>query len=419
MLQDYSNKCCLIIDNGLFVELAVTMAKSFGKVYYWTPWVGSFPKSNSMLIGKGIPGVERVDDYWAVKDEVDLWIFPDIYMGGLQEELVAQGKRVWGSRHGDEFETNRIVSKKYLKKIGVPIGKYEVIVGLDKLREYLKTNKEKYIKVSTTRGDFETFKSKNYKLIEPRLDELEYTLGAKKKIMEFIVEDAIPDAVEIGYDGFCVDGVFPEHAMCGIEVKDVGYIGFFKEYAKMPKQILDINAKVAPALKEYGYKNFFCCEMRITRDGTPWVIDPMTRFGSPPGELVQNMYTNLADILWYGAEGRCIDPIAEAPFGAELLLHSVWADKNWQPVEFPAEIRDNLKFRNLTIIDGKYYVVPTSVGLPEIGAVVATGQTQEKAVNKVKEIAEQVEGFSVETFPDSMEKAKEEQKKLEEFGIKL
>ena len=413
--MDFSDKCCCVLDNGLFVEVAIRLSKTFGKVYYWYPWQSAFPTSNVKLVGKGIPGIERIDYIWDVKDEVDLWVFPDIYMSDLQLELESQGKRVWGSRKGDEFELFRKESKQYMEKIGLNIGHYEIIIGLAKLREYLKAHKKQWVKISTTRGDFESFHSKNYKLIEPRLDELEYILGAKKIITEFIVEDEIEPAVEIGYDGFCVDGQFPKNAMCGIEVKDVGYIGYFKKYSDMPKQIIEVNDKLSPALKEYGYKNFFCCEERITQDGTPWIIDPMTRFGSPPSELITNMYTNLDEILWMGAEGVCVDPIPEGKFGAELLLHSGWAAKNWQAVEFPPEIRDNVKLRNLTIIDGKHYVIPGQQGgLPEIGAVVATGNTEKEAVDKVKELATKIEGYCIETYPDSLDKAQEEKDKLKQ-----
>lgn len=417
--MDFKDKTVMIIDNGLFIELAITLSKSFGKVYYHTPWVNAFPQSNTRIVGVGVPGIERCNDYWDVKDEVDLWVFPDIYCGGLQLELESQGKRVWGSRKGDELELYRPETKKHLKSLGVNIGSYKVITGMENLREYLKANDNQYVKVSTTRGDMETFKAKNYNLVEPKLDELEYKLGAKKSMMQWVVEDAIPEAVEVGYDGYTIDGEFPKHAMAGIEIKDKSYLGIFKEYDKMPKQIKDVNSKVAPTLKEYGYKNFFCCEMRITKDGTPWVIDPMCRFGSPPGELVQNMYSNLAEILWYGAEGVLVEPKAAAKFGAEVLIHSSWADKNWQPIEFPMELRDQYKFRNLTIIDGKYYVAPQGVGLPEIGAVVAQGDTKEEAIKKCKEYCEQIEGYYIECYPDSLDDATEEEAKLKEFGIEI
>jgi predicted RNase H-like HicB family nuclease len=78
-----------------------------------------------------------------------------------------------------------------------------------------------------------------------------------------------------------------------------------------------------------------------------------------------------------------------------------------------------MKFRNLAIIDEKYYVVPQGVGLPEIGAVVATGNTKEEAIKKCKEYCEQLEGYYIETYADSLDDATEEEKKLNEFGIEL
>lgn len=418
MLKDYSKLSCIVVDNGLFVDLATTLAKSFGKVYYYSPWVGAFPKSNSMMPGKGIPGVTRCDDFWKIKDKVDLWVFPDVYFGSEQVELRSQGKRVWGSGFGEELELRRKESKEYLKKLGLNVGKYEVVTGLDKLRSYLKAKDNVWVKISTTRGDMETFHSSNYKNIEPRLDELEHSLGAKKKIMEFIVEDSIEDAVEVGYDGYTVDGQFPKKCMAGIETKARGYVGAFKDYKDMPKQIIEVNNKLSDTLRKYKYRNSFCVELRITKDGKAFCIDPLARLGSPPGDLVQLMYTNLPDILWFGAEGKCIDPIPAAKYGVELLLSSEWADKNWQAISFPPSIRDNVKLRNLTVIDGEYYVIPSHLGLG-LGAVVAVGNTIDEAINKAKKYAKQIETYDIDFDENSLDEAVKQNEKLKKFGISL
>lgn len=417
--KDYETKSVLVYDNGLFVELAATLAKDFGKVYYYSPWQSAFPKSNAMLVGQGIPGVERVNEFEDHIDDTDLFVFPDVYAGALQRHLAGMGKRVWGSRMGEDLELDRMASKAYLQKLGVPIGKYTRVKGLTQLRAQLKLYGDQWVKVSCTRGDFESFHSKNYKNIEPRLDELEHNLGAKKHTQEFIVEDGINDAVEIGYDGYTVNGDFPDAAMIGVEVKDKGYIGHFVPASQMPDQITEINRVLYEALESFQYRNFLSMEMRITKDGTPWVIDPCCRMGSPPGELVQIMYTNLADIFWHGADGLLVNPIPAAEWGAELLIHSAWADKNWQAIQFPKELRDHIKLRNLTVINREYYVVPQAVGLPEIGAVVATGNTVEEAMEKVKEVAEQIDGYFLDLFPDCLEDAQTEIATLKEYGIDL
>ena len=420
MPPSYRNKSCCVVDNGLFVELAVTLSKSFGQVYYYSPWESAFPKSNEVLIGKGIPDVTRIDSIWPVLDAVDLWVFPDIYMGSLQHHLADDlGKRVWGSREGEELELDRMASKRHLARLGIPIGEHRAIKGLDKLREHLGTYDNQFVKISRTRGDMETFYSTHYKIIEPRLDELEHSLGAKKRGMQFIVEDAIDDAVEVGYDGYSVDGMFPNQCMIGIEIKDKGYVGVIRSTEDMPQAILSANAHLAGSLEAYQYRNFLSLEMRITRDLRGWVIDPCMRMGSPPGELAQVMYENLADIFWFGAQGILVEPVCKAKWGAELLIHSEWADKNWQAIDFPEEHREHYKFRNLTIMDGRYYVVPQSVGLPEIGAVLGLGDTMEEAITQCKEMADQVEGHFIEIYPDSLDGAQEEVAKLKEFGITL
>jgi len=415
MTGKYSTKSVLVIDCGLFVELAVTLSKSFGKVWYYSPWTSAFPKSNQRLVGDGIPGVMRCNNPWDILDEVDLFVFPDVYEGPLQVYLDSKGKRVWGSRKGENLELYRDWSKEYMSKAGLDIGKYEVAVGMDALRKMLKARPNVWVKINITRGDMESFYSKNYNLIEPRLDELEYSLGAKKDKMEFFVEDSIDDAVEVGYDGYCVDGQFPSIAMWGLEIKDRGYVGFVTKDTRQPLQITDTNQKLSSILKKFKYRNFFSTEMRVTKDGTAYPIDVCARLSSPPGELIQAMYENLPDIIWNGAEGKLVEPLIAGKFGVEVMIHSSWADKNWEAVQFPKSIRDNVKFRNLTIINNKYYVVPQAVGLPEIGAVVAVGNTLEDAVAKAREYCKQVEGYFITCCVESLDEAETEMAKLKSY----
>lgn len=416
MRKRYETKSCCVVDNGLFVELAVTLAPSFGKVFYYSPWESAYPRSNPLLVGQGIEGVTRSDDIFGLIPDVDLWVFPDVYQGPLQLHLESLGKRVWGSRMGEELELYRQETKAHLESLGLPIGTYVVLRGLDSLRTHLRAHDNQWVKVSRTRGDMETFHSKNYKLIEPRLDELEHGLGAKKAIIDFIVEDGIDDAIEIGYDGYTVDGQFPSAAMVGVEAKDKGYLGAFLKETAMPSQIRAINAALAETLKQYRYRNFFAAEMRVTRDGTPWIIDPCCRAGSPPNELLQVMYTNLDEIIWKGAEGTLVDPVPAGRFGAELLLHSTWADKNWQAVQFPAELRQFVKLRNLTVINGEHYVVPQALGLPEIGSVVAVADTLDEAIDTVRQRADAVEGYYIELFPDVLDDARVELEEMMQGG---
>jgi hypothetical protein len=417
--MDFSSKTCCVVDNGLFVEIAATLAESFGKVYLHVPWVNAYPKSNQIRVGDGLTGVTKVDAIWPILDKVDLWVFPDVYEGPLQQHLVSLGKRVWGSRMGEELELWRDFSKKVLADHGLAVGPYEVVRGMDKLRTYLKAHRDQYVKVSRSRGDFETFHSETFRLSEPRLDEIQRRLGALNGSIEFIVEEAIEDAVEVGYDGYTVDGRYPGSAMVGLEVKDKGYVGRFEPYADMPAQIREINDALSPVLAEYQYRNFWCAEARITKDGTAWVIDPCCRAGSPPSELLLLMYTNLAEIFWHGAAGELVDPVPAGKWGAQVMLISGWANENWQAIDFPEKHRANVKLHFPVVIDGRYYVTPQGFDLPAIGAVCAVGETMEEAVAEVKKIAAEVRGFYVEVPVTCFDDAEAEIAKLGAFGLEL
>ncbi len=180
-----------------------------------------------------------------------------------------------------------------------------------------------------------------------------------------------------------------------------------------------VNEKLTGTLAEFQYRNFFAVEMRITKDGTPYVIDPCCRAGSPPSELMMELVRNWADIMWEGAAGTVVEPVFQAKWGAELLLLSDWGDTHWQPLEFPKSIRDQVKLRYTAVIDGTYYVVPQASAHPEIGAVVATGDTMEDAIKEVRKLAEKVQGFYVDVVPQELDDAQAEFDKLEEFGIKV
>lgn len=407
MTGGLKTKCACVYDYGLFVELAVTLAKDFGRVLYYCPWQDGYPKSNALLIGTGLPGVERIKSIWPHLDEIDLFVFPDVYEGPLQEHLVSIGKRVFGCRLGEELELDRVKSKEISRNLGIDIGPFKVLKGLDALRQHLQKHDDQWVKISATRGDMETFHAKNYALAEPRLDELEHNLGAKKKVMEFIVEDGINDAIEVGYDGYTIDGKYAKGAIVGVEVKDKAYLGRTLAYRDLPIAARNVNDRLAPALKRYGYRGFLSTEIRCNDDGA-FLIDPCARCGSPPNECYQMMIGNIADICWNGANGILIEPEYTAKWGAELLLTSEWAMTNWQAVEFPPELRQHVKLRNLAVIEGKYYYVPDKSTCSAIGAIVATGDTPDEAIKSCREIAKKVEGHHLEVASEALDEAKDD-----------
>lgn len=270
-------KTVCMIDNGLFLEVLIKIAPDFKKCYYFSTWINAFPRSNGALIGKGLEdeGIERIDYLFDYIDDIDLFILPDIYSGDLALHLQSLGKRVWSSMKGEELELLRMEAKNHFKSLGLAVQPVKEVLGLDGLRKYLKNNDNKFVKISTFRGDFETFQHINFRLTEPILDDLEHRLGARQFTTKFIVEDAIDgdDIVETGYDGYTVDGKFPSKAIQGYEIKDLGYCGMVKNYEDMSPLVTDFNDKISDTLKEYRYRNFFSTEIRVGKDKIPFMID--------------------------------------------------------------------------------------------------------------------------------------------------
>ena len=415
---DLSTKSVMIYDHGNFSSLAERLSKDFKKVYYYSPWKNGFPNIKLTYVGKGLgDNIERVNDFFDYVDQVDLIVFPDVINGDLQVHLESLGYRVWGSRKGEELELNRIANKQLLEKLKLPVGPYEIIKGIDKLRKYLKTHKDVFVKIDIFRGDFETFKSINYDYSSTKLDQLEKDFAALKNEIMFIVEEELPDKVELAYDGYTVDGEFPTKTLCGIEIKALGYIGVVKDYNKLPEPVRNFNEKISPILKNYHYRNFFSPEMRVGKDGKGYMIDVAARFGSPPSEVYQDLFTNLSEIFWYGADGILIDPIPKNKYAVQIQLHSTYVTNNYLNVQFKDKYKENLKFKYSTVIDGERYIIP--VNMEGVGAIVTTGDSIQQCMDKINEIGDSVKAFYLDVPTASLDKAKEQIEKLKEMGYDL
>lgn len=417
-MSDLSSKTILVRDYGLFVTWAQKLTEYFGRVLYYCPFKTAFPRSQQYVIGTGLNGVERITNFWDHVEETDIFFFPDVYDGDLQVFLRELGKPVWGAAKGEDLELLRWQTKMFLKKdLNLPVQPVERIIGIEELRAYLMDTEDKYVKISMLRGDFETFRHDNYELSEPILDDIESKLGPYKFTKEFIVEDAIDDAVEVGYDGFTIDGRYPDPGMFGFEIKDVAYIGVVRPYGKLPKQVLSVNDALSPVFEAYNYRGFWSSEIRVPKDGKPYLTDPCCRAGSPPSELYQEMFSNWGDIIWSGAHGEIVKPLPVGRFGVEVLIHSQWADQHWQAVYVEPEVRPFVKLRNACQVGDTLYVAPQVVGLPEIGAIVAVDDSLLGAIKKVKSYCEGVTGYSIDLNLDRIAEAVQTIDEAKNFGI--
>lgn len=413
----YENYSVCVCDNGLFSELALTLSRSFGKVWYTTTWVSGFPLSSELEIAEGIDKVERIDDVHEIINDCDLFIFPDVYQGTLQTYLTSIGKRVWGSRKGDNLEIYRRESKELFEKLEIPQGDYIALKGMSQVRQFIQENDNEklWIKGNKARGDFETFNVESYDLGKNKLDEIESRIGPVAADMVFIIEANLNDSIDIAIDTFCIDGKYPKKVALGTEEKGECYIAKVNDWQNITEKLTNLYDKLSNEFTKYEYRNFLSLESRVDKDNI-YLGDPCCRCGSPPFELQLNWIKNLDEIIWEGAAGKLIEPIYNGIYGVELIVHSDWVDKHPLMVDFPEKYRDKIKFRYNTEFDGKTWILPQNAG-PRIAAIINYGDSLDSIIEECKEISGQIKGTQVESFTRAFPIAEEKIEKLKSFGV--
>jgi hypothetical protein len=281
---------------------------------------------------------------------------------------------------------------------------------MEELRKHLQKHPRQVVKISKLRGLTETFTADDYDLIKIKLDEIEHKLGGNSEAQEFVVEDKIEAITESGYDGWNIRGVFPQTSVVGYEIKDSGSVSKVTEYDSLPPEVVETNEKLAPVLQEYGYQGFISTEIRVTEDSF-YPIDFTCRAASPCGENLQELFSNMGEVVEAGAHGEIVEPVPVAKFAAQAMIRSDFAEDNWLPIYIEPKVRNNFKLYHSCIIDGQEFVVPTGIDMVELGTVVATGNTIDEAIKNCEALAKKIEGYQVHCDTKVLEEAKEEMEK--------
>ena len=414
----YPDKTILVSTQPLFVSLAERLSRDFGRVLLHVPIAGSFPGMNIGMVGTGIDGVEKVDSVFGKHfSEVDCFCFPDLGNADIAVYLEGQGKRVWGARRGEEIEQRRELCKKIMEEHGLPVQPWKIVKGITQLIAHLKAHENQHVKIDRWRGVTESFFSPSFEIVAPKIDEIAHTLGCFREVLEFIVEDDLPDCVETGIDAYCIDGAYPSRTLAGIEVKDCGYLGQMVNWEDLPEEMRNWNEEMAEEFARYGYRGFLSNEIRIGKDKIPYMIDATCRMPCPPSELWQELYLNLAEIIFEGADGNLVDPEPAAKWGCEVILKSSFAEKNTQPVVYPEQFANQIKLFNSCAVDGKRHVLPLDDEMEEIGAVVGWGDTIEAAMEHAKKAGESIEGYKIKFSMGPADNALTQIEELEGLGV--
>jgi hypothetical protein len=391
-------KKLVIYDHGLNTELAVTLAAEGNIVGYFTPESAAFPKSANSVIGTGLEGVTRIDNWEQAVERADVIVCPDTFCGSLVDDLQRRGRHVWGAgTRGERLEQDRHYMDGLQRSLGLPTPKRELIRGVTKLIERLKTEKDVWVKLSRFRGDKETFYHEDYSSSQAQfLGQMFVDFGANDDL-EFIIEKPIKNVVEVGDDRLVVDGTFLSPRVIGYEAKDAAYLGFVTEQAC---PVLDaVNKALAPTLSRA--RTFFSTELR-----GDMLIDPTVRCPHPPLSVMLALFQNIGQAVVEGAQGNVIELLPKAQYGAGVIIYSDWADHHWCELSFPPAMRRYIKLqRAYRDASGKYWALP---GQSIVATCVGIGDTPALAISHAKKVADSIKCAGAEHDASALDKLLEE-----------
>jgi hypothetical protein len=394
-MKEHSDVTACVIDRGTFWPVAERLARGFKKVYYHKPNGEEMETFAQAIRGDGHSSVEYLSDFWPHKKEIDLFIFPDCVDGGLQLELQSQGFAVWGSKGAGEIERMRGQWLRICQELGSPMPKTHVLDGLSNLQKFLTRNEGPFfVKISRYRGDMETWKAEDPIDTANYLDYLRLKFGPFKENIRFYVQEPIDTDIEAGADSYFCAGQWPSKIVLGYEKKGQGYFSTWRAKAEMPEEIWQPSEKIAPLLAAAGYCNFVSSEIRVA-DGESYFLDPCFRFPSPASEEQLELYANLPEIIWHGANGIFTEPEMSAKFCGGAIISFTGQRDAWKSLKVPEELKEKVKLYSCGYLDGYSHFPPKQE--PEcIGWAISAANTPAAVLDGLREIQEALKNAAVE-----------------------
>ena len=406
----------LVYDGGLYPHIAEALSND-GKntVYYHTPWDTKDAHYKDYIVGKGFKHLQKVlypEDYW---ERADCIVFFDSVGNSLCNQLrkIYPDKSIWGAGLGSRLENDRVLLKEWCTELKLPVNKYSVIKGLDKLREHLKTNKDKYIKVNIFRGDMESFYSPDYDNAESILDELAVTLGSDKNDYEFIVEDKIDTEVEAGADVFFNGAEFLSPMFCGYELHKNLYVAHVCD--ELPSPLMETLDAFTPLLRKMNYRGALSTEEKVVSSKEHYFIDACCRLPNPLSALYPAMIDNWDEMVYTIGKGEYIEPQVRHKYVGAFGLCSLAAKDSYVKVNIKKGHENDVRYQMATGRGDKFYSVP---GWDVVAILVAGGNTVDEVLEKLKDNAKHVDAHFLDKDPiQGIDMIKDVIRKGEDVGI--
>jgi len=414
----------LVHDLGIFLEQANALAEG-GKneVIYCTPWASAYPKFADFCIGLDFEHVRKADKhgnpllFWDWVEWADCVVSFDVHQN---DELAYirnkyPNKSTWGSGLGERLEADRIALKQWIKAIGLPMQKYAVVEGLTKLREYIKTNPDKFVKMNIFRGDMESFHAKDAEFNDLQFDKMAVAYGPKKESIKFMVEDMIDTDVEIGYDGFFNGMNYADKCFVGYEFHKNAYLAKVTDFEDLPDQIYETMDAFTPVLQKLDFRGALSTEEKIVSKTEHYFLDICSRLPSPLSQLYPVMIKNWAEVVYKFGLKQDVELDIENRYVGAIALESEYAKDNFLRIDVDKKNRDKIRFQSACMNAGKYYAVK---GNSNVCVLVAGGDSVDDVLSKLKDYAKLVDGHGIDKDDvNGMDVMKEIIEKGKQVGI--
>jgi hypothetical protein len=408
----------VVVDFGSFQSLAERISEDVAHVMYHAPIEREFRNIDDAVIGEGMPGITRIESFMHpdVVKAADLYVFPDIGYGGEQMYLRSIGKPVWGSNGADELERIRTKFIKTITRLGLPMVHTERILGMTALCEYLKEKENVWIKVNEFRDNMETWHHQDWFHSQPMLRRLWIKFGVAPEKVWFVVQDALDGATEVGYDGWNVDGWFPNSSFQGYEKKNKLYLGAQTKYDDLPEEVRTVIEKFSMELEQYQFRNFFAVEIR-NLDGVSHFIDPTIRMPGQTGEQLTKTLKNITKVIYRGAMGELVQPEWNAKFAASATLNYKGDLEDVKVIRVPKEAQQWVKLCKY-IQDGDEFRFPATKR-EDVGVVVSMGDTIADTIQGIKDNFDAIGDASLSIEPEGFMDLLQDIEKAEAEGIEF
>ena len=415
-------------DLGLFMHVAMRVAQDVGKVEYFTPWVSAFSKPHQTRLGEGLPGVTRIQYFFENLDDVDVFVFPDVGFGDLQDDLRTRGKAVVGCGFlAERLEVDRFHLREVLRQRGLFCPKFKPIKGMSALYDYLEKNPDTWVKLNNnSRGIKETFHVKTLDMSFSTLTKMSADLDCFREQQMFLVEPPIfpgKDGVEMGDDWYFGGGQFLEVGCYGPEVKGDGYGGRFLHYEKLPAPVRVVTDAMRPVFTKSGCASARSSEIRFGKVNGKVVGsfgDACQRYGCPPSGVLVWGYKNITRILEGLAKGKWVKPEPVSEYCAEIILSSSSANDEAVAMEIKDKNLNRVLPRQFyrNDVDKLFYRIPQKDG-SLVAEAIGFGASLEEAQQQARESVELVDFVGKDWSKDVFERMDENLEKADKMGVGL